>query len=1073
MALRSEDSLRDLRLPALEELEEGEAKDERGLPNPTAKPRPIRGGAGRRVTMELLELEKLLAAGHTLTPAQLVHVQALSKHYRQKTAERAERAKAAARASAEFPFAPCAGADQSDASDSDDGLGPGLIPGGLKWSLSGALRRGRGSVRSSRSVLLEASAEQRLMATLERLEVAAEFNEATIRRRRETWMHRNSLRHPPLPLERGAAGGPGGSAGGARVRVVAAEEHVRVGAGSTRVSFGGVEGGNGDGDGGDGGGGGSRPRSSSLYGVEGDESGPRRRKSGKGNTRGLQALGGFAIGDHVSWCKADEDIPEGASGLVVGFIAESERAKCRFPKGTFALKVETLTKVVVELSPVRHRPRREAQGDFASTAAAVSDGRGDDRGEHSPGSSDSSLSSGSGVGGGRVLGSPLDGRRRSTRRPSRWAEGNSSMPRFKQPPGAYAVAMRDLRLAEAPFASGGGGRVFRGKYMAVDVAAKQIWTIPLTAGVQGAQMTARGQTLGLEHGMSEAQRREFDREATILASLHHPNVLAFYGVAKDDRSPSRALDSGIAVGDRVRWTACDDDIPAGCVGEVLGFKDATRAVCRFPRGAFALKVDALVKAPRPSDTSEPGEDGNSQGPVCALYMVFEWCDGGDLKAFYRSDAFCLAEFVRVGLEVLGGVAYLHELDIAHRDIKPENVLLTAGPARQVKLADFGLAVRFRRDHAGKGVGTIAYMAPEMMANDDWADGAAPAGQGGGEGGGGEGYGYDAKAGDMYAVGLLLWELWARRPPWEGLASHALVAKVLRGKRPSLERRAAGQPVRKDSFAALQHPPALSPALAALLRDCWDGDPLRRPTARSAFARFEALVAPEVGRLTPDALDASDADRSDGRNDGRPWSSALAVNPPQLPPRPVRSLSGASLGNSSLSSGSAYTTAEEGDEAGVLPAPAPPAPAPPPRSLPPSLPSTSKARPPSRRATPRSRGASPNDSTNDSTSDFPMNASMNASMDNSVSSRPASRSNRGRVASDTDVTSLSSPDASRKSSRQSSPSRRGPALSPAKPRDPRRLLATDRGASGRVRSPPSRAPRSKSLNDVGATVTVDV
>ena len=47
------------------------------------------------------------------------------------------------------------------------------------------------------------------------------------------------------------------------------------------------------------------------------------------------------------------------------------------------------------------------------------------------------------------------------------------------------------------------------------------------------------------------------------------------------------------------------------------------------------------------------------------------------------------------------------------------------------------------------------------------------------------------------------------------------------------------------------------------------------------------------------------------------------------------------------------------------------------------------------------------------------------------------------------------------------------LKPAKPRDPRRLLATDRGASGRVRSPPSRAPRSKSLNDVGATVTVDV
>jgi hypothetical protein len=72
-------------------------------------------------------------------------------------------------------------------------------------------------------------------------------------------------------------------------------------------------------------------------------SGRRRSSPGlRGNTRGLQAVGGVRVGDFVHWSRADLDIPDGAVGLVVGFAADTGRAKCRFPNGTFALRPATL-----------------------------------------------------------------------------------------------------------------------------------------------------------------------------------------------------------------------------------------------------------------------------------------------------------------------------------------------------------------------------------------------------------------------------------------------------------------------------------------------------------------------------------------------------------------------------------------------------------------------------------------------------------------------------------------------------------------------------------------------------------
>ncbi len=79
-----------------------------------------------------------------------------------------------------------------------------------------------------------------------------------------------------------------------------------------------------------------------------------------------------------------------------------------------------------------------------------------------------------------------------------------------------------------------------------------------------------------------------------------------------------------------------------------------------------------------------------------------------MARYYLQPEFTPAEFVRVTLELLNGVAFLHGRSVAHRDLKPANVLLE-GAGRKVKLADFGQARKNRKTMVTRGVGTLEYM----------------------------------------------------------------------------------------------------------------------------------------------------------------------------------------------------------------------------------------------------------------------------------------------------------------------------------------------------------------------------
>lgn len=150
------------------------------------------------------------------------------------------------------------------------------------------------------------------------------------------------------------------------------------------------------------------------------------------------------------------------------------------------------------------------------------------------------------------------------------------------------------------------------------------------------------------------------------------------------------------------------------------------------------KLAARLSHPNLVNVFDQGTDG------AITYLVMEYVEGitlrDALKKFGRLTADQALELYE---QLLSGLAAAHRAGILHRDLKPENVLL-ADDGR-VKLADFGLARSVdAQTQADSLVGTVAYLSPELVLR----------GQ------------VDARS-DVYAAGIMLYELTTGRQPFQG------------------------------------------------------------------------------------------------------------------------------------------------------------------------------------------------------------------------------------------------------------------------------------------------------------------
>jgi Tol biopolymer transport system component len=199
-----------------------------------------------------------------------------------------------------------------------------------------------------------------------------------------------------------------------------------------------------------------------------------------------------------------------------------------------------------------------------------------------------------------------------------------------------------------------------------------------------------------------------------------------------------------------------------------------------------------------------------------LYYVMPFVQGESLRQrLVRDGKMSSQDAIRFLLEICDALRYAHEQGLVHRDIKPENILISN---RHALVADFGVAraVDTRQSGnqttAGMAIGTPVYMAPEQAAADPNAD-------------------YRA---DIYAVGVVAFEMLAGRPPFDGDQPAQILAAHLTQAPPEL--------------ATLR--PDLPPGLSAVIMRCLNKRPQDRWDGAGPLAdALEPYLVPS-GAMTP-------------------------------------------------------------------------------------------------------------------------------------------------------------------------------------------------------------------------------
>lgn len=220
---------------------------------------------------------------------------------------------------------------------------------------------------------------------------------------------------------------------------------------------------------------------------------------------------------------------------------------------------------------------------------------------------------------------------------------------------------------------------------------------------------------------------------------------------------------------------------------------------------FPIQKQGLRNLPYMAQSDLPGRP---------WFSVMEYLAGGSLADLLKQQKRLDIGFA---LEIARSLAitldYLHHLQQVHLDLKPENVLFREPPRPRVEvqpvLIDFGISRH--AGQAGLEAGTIQWSSPERIlgnrGNDPPENAARP-----------------NPAMDIYALGLILYQMIAGRLPYEGRTRKSITTAILRG----------------ELTAPSEYQPLVKPELDRLIMLMLARDPAQRPSADEVAIALEEL-----------------------------------------------------------------------------------------------------------------------------------------------------------------------------------------------------------------------------------------
>ncbi|HEY7635423.1 MAG TPA: protein kinase [Gemmatimonadales bacterium] len=185
------------------------------------------------------------------------------------------------------------------------------------------------------------------------------------------------------------------------------------------------------------------------------------------------------------------------------------------------------------------------------------------------------------------------------------------------------------------------------------------------------------------------------------------------------------------------------------------------------------------------------DSGRVEGTV---FYVMPFVEGESLRRrLDRELQLPVDDAVRIASEIASALDYAHRHGVIHRDIKPDNVLFHDGRAM---VADFGIALAWSRTDgrrltkSGVSLGTPQYMSPEQASGE---------------------YNLDPRT-DIYALGVVLYEMLAGQPPFSGVSAQEIIAQVIADEPRPIVHKRKSIPAHVDA--------ALARALEKLPADRW-------------------------------------------------------------------------------------------------------------------------------------------------------------------------------------------------------------------------------------------------------------